>query len=250
MNKYELALVLTAKIEDDARAATLEKVKDLITRFGGSITNVDEWGKKRLAYEIQKMREGFYYFIQFDANADCPAELEKRVRITDNVIRYLIVRADAQRQEREIDNMNKVILMGRLTRDPEMRVSQGDNALNIAKFSLAVDRRFQRNGEKETDFFNCTAFGKQADFVDRYLKQGTKILLVGRIQNDNYTNKEGQKVYTTDVVVEDQEFVESKGASDGSAGGYQPQTAPAPQDASAEGFMDIPEGIEQDLPFK
>ena len=111
--------------------------------------------------------------------------------------------------------MNKVILMGRLTRDPEMRVSQGDNSLNIAKFSLAVDRRFQKNGEKETDFFNCTAFGKQADFVDRYLKQGTKILLVGRIQNDNYTNKEGQKVYTTDVVVERHEFVESKGSSSG-----------------------------------
>lgn len=95
MNKYELALVLNAKIEDDARAATLEKAKDLIARFGGTVTNVDEWGKKRLAYEIQKMREGFYYFIQFDADADTPAEIEKRVRILDNVIRYLCVRADA-----------------------------------------------------------------------------------------------------------------------------------------------------------
>ena len=247
MNKYELALVLTAKIEDDARAATLEKVKDLITRFGGSITNVDEWGKKRLAYEIQKMREGFYYFIQFDANADCPAELEKRVRITDNVIRYLIVRADAQRQEREIDNMNKVILMGRLTRDPEMRVSQGDNALNIAKFSLAVDRRFQRNGEKETDFFNCTAFGKQADFVDRYLKQGTKILLVGRIQNDNYTNKEGQKVYSVQIIAEEIEFAESKNA--GSTGGGAPAGRPDPGAAAGDGFMNIPDGIDEELPF-
>ncbi|MBE6014330.1 MAG: 30S ribosomal protein S6 [Lachnospiraceae bacterium] len=95
MNKYELALVLNAKIEDDARAATLEKVKELIARFGGTVTNIDEWGKKRLAYEIQKMREGFYYFVQFDADADCPAEIEKRVRILDNVIRYLCVRADA-----------------------------------------------------------------------------------------------------------------------------------------------------------
>ena len=95
MNKYELALVLNAKIEDDARAATLEKAKDLIARFGGTVTNIDEWGKKRLAYEIQKMREGYYYFIQFDANADTPAEIEKRVRILDNVIRYLCVRADA-----------------------------------------------------------------------------------------------------------------------------------------------------------
>lgn len=95
MNKYELALVLNAKVEDDVRTATLEKVKGLVERFNGTITNVDEWGKKRLAYEIQKMREGFYYFIQFDAPATCPAEVEKRVRILDNVIRYLVVRKDA-----------------------------------------------------------------------------------------------------------------------------------------------------------
>ena len=95
MNKYELAVVVNAKIEDDARTATIEKVKEYITRFGGTITNVDEWGKKRLAYEIQKMREGFYYFIQFDAEADCPAEVEKHVRIMENVIRYLCVRKDA-----------------------------------------------------------------------------------------------------------------------------------------------------------
>lgn len=94
MNKYEVALVVNAKIEDEARAEVVEKVKEYITRFGGVITNVDEWGKKRLAYEIQKMREGFYYFIQFDANADCPAEIEKRVRILDNVLRFLCVRQD------------------------------------------------------------------------------------------------------------------------------------------------------------
>ena len=94
MNKYELALVVNAKIEDDARAAVVEKAKDYITRLGGTITNVDEWGKKRLAYEIQKMREGFYYFIQFDANADVPAQLEENVRIMDNVLRFLCVRAD------------------------------------------------------------------------------------------------------------------------------------------------------------
>ena len=95
MNKYELAVVLSAKLEDDERAAALEKVKGYITRFGGNIVDVNEWGKKRLAYEIQKMREGFYYFIQFDAPATCPAEIEKRVRILDNVIRYLCVRKDA-----------------------------------------------------------------------------------------------------------------------------------------------------------
>ena len=95
MINYELALVLNAKVEDDVRTATLEKVQAYITRFGGTITNIDEWGKKRLAYEIQKMREGYYYFIQFNAEATCPAELEKRVRIMDNVIRYLIVRPEA-----------------------------------------------------------------------------------------------------------------------------------------------------------
>ena len=95
MNKYELAVVVSAKLEDEARANVIEKVKALITRFGGNIVDVDEWGKKRLAYEIQKMKEGFYYFVQFDAPATCPAEVEKRVRIVDNVIRYLCVRKDA-----------------------------------------------------------------------------------------------------------------------------------------------------------
>ena len=94
MNKYELAVVVSAKLEDDERAATVEKVKDMITRHGGTITNVDEWGKKRLAYEVQKMKEGFYYFIRFDAEPTVPAEIESRVRIMDNVIRYLVVRQD------------------------------------------------------------------------------------------------------------------------------------------------------------
>ena len=94
MNKYELAVVLSAKLEDEERAAAIEKVNGYITRFGGTVTNVDEWGKKRLAYEIQKMREGFYYFIKFDADADCPAEVEKRVRILDNVLRFLCVRQE------------------------------------------------------------------------------------------------------------------------------------------------------------
>jgi small subunit ribosomal protein S6 len=95
MNNYELALVLNAKVEDDVRTATLEKVKGYITRYNGNITNIDEWGKKKLAYEIQKMREGYYYFIQFEADAACPAELERHVRIMDNVLRYLIVRPEA-----------------------------------------------------------------------------------------------------------------------------------------------------------
>ena len=95
MNKYELCVVLSAKIEDDERTAVLEKVQNLITRFGGTITNIDEWGKKKLAYEIQKMKEAYYYFVQFDAEATAPIEIENRIRIMDNVIRYLCVRADA-----------------------------------------------------------------------------------------------------------------------------------------------------------
>ena len=141
--------------------------------------------------------------------------------------------------------MNKVILMGRLTRDPEMRVSQGENALNIARFSIAVDRRFQKGGEKETDFFNCTAFGKQADFVDRYLKQGTKILLSGRVQNDNYTNKNGEKVYSVQIIAEEIEFAESKNSTGGSA----PSERPDPGAAAGDGFMNIPDGIDEELPF-
>jgi small subunit ribosomal protein S6 len=95
MNKYELAIVLNAKAEDEVRAASVEKVKEYITRFGGTVTNVDEWGKKRLAYEIQKMKEGFYYFIQFESNSDCPNEVEKNVRIMESVVRYLCVRQEA-----------------------------------------------------------------------------------------------------------------------------------------------------------
>ena len=95
MNKYELTVIVTTKIEDEARAAVIEKVKDIITRFGGTVTDVDEWGKKRLAYEIQKMKEGYYYFITFESNSDCPNELEQRIRIMENVIRYLCIRQDA-----------------------------------------------------------------------------------------------------------------------------------------------------------
>lgn len=133
--------------------------------------------------------------------------------------------------------MNKLFLMGRLTRDPEIRVTQGENALTIASFSLAVDRRYQKNGEKETDFFNCKAFGKLADFVDRYLKQGTKIVLSGRVENNNYTNKKGEKVYSVVVIAEEIEFAESKNASNG------------PGTNTTDDFMNIPDGISDELPF-
>ncbi|MBQ9277634.1 MAG: single-stranded DNA-binding protein [Lachnospiraceae bacterium] len=147
--------------------------------------------------------------------------------------------------------MNKVILMGRLTRDPEVRYSQGAEPLAIARYTLAVDRRFVRkdSGNDQTaDFIQCVAFGKNGEFAEKYLKQGTKIAVTGRIQTGSYTNKDGNKVYTTEVVVEDHEFAESKNANGG--GNYQAADRPAPADASAEGFMSIPEGIENDLPFK
>lgn len=143
--------------------------------------------------------------------------------------------------------MNKVMLMGRLTRDPEVRYSQGENSLAIARFSLAVDRRLKRQGEPEADFFNCTAFGKQAEFVERYLKQGTKMVVIGRIQNDNYTNKEGQKIYSVQIMVDELEFAESKSSSNES--GYQPTSRPAPSQAAGDGFMNIPDGIDEELPF-
>ena len=139
--------------------------------------------------------------------------------------------------------MNKVILMGRLTRDPEVRYTQGDNAMAIARYSLAVDRRFKRDGEPDADFINCVAFGKAGEFAEKYLKKGTKIAVVGRIQTGSYTNKDGQKVYTTDVVVEEQEFAESKnsGSSDNN------QSAPVNKNTD---FMNIPDGIDDsELPF-
>lgn len=145
--------------------------------------------------------------------------------------------------------MNKAILMGRLTRDPEVRYSQSDSSMAIARFSLAVDRRYKKQGDTVTaDFFNCTAFGKQGEFVEKYLKKGTKIVVTGRIQNDNYTNKDGQKVYSVQIMVEEIEFAESKASSQsnaGSDGGTQPQMG-APD---ADGFMNIPDGIGSELPF-
>ncbi len=152
--------------------------------------------------------------------------------------------------------MNKVILMGRLTRDPDIRYSnsQSGEQLAIARYTLAVDRRFnRRNGgdnQQNADFISCVAFGRQAEFAEKYLKQGTKIAATGRIQTGSYTNKDGQKVFTTEVVIEEQEFAESKGSNSGSQGGYEPQSAPSPEDANADAFMNIPEGIENDLPFK
>lgn len=157
--------------------------------------------------------------------------------------------------------MNRVILMGRLTRDPDVRYSQGEGTISNARYTLAVDRNVSRNNaspdQPTADFISCVAFGKTAEFVEKYLKKGTKIAIEGRIQTGSYTNKEGQKVYTTDVIVDRHEFCESRGASEngGNGGGYSGgYSAPAPSgDVGADpgnDFMNIPDGIDEALPFK
>jgi len=145
--------------------------------------------------------------------------------------------------------MNKVVLMGRLTRDPEVRYSQGENSLAIARYTLAVDRRGQRQnagGDQQTaDFIPCVAFGKSAEFAEKYLHKGTKMVVSGRIQTGSYTNKDGNKVYTTEVIIDDQEFAESKNNS--SAGGFGGSSDD--QSSSGGDFLNIPQGIDAELPF-
>lgn len=141
--------------------------------------------------------------------------------------------------------MNKAILMGRLTKDPEVRYSTGENATAIARYTLAVDRRFKRDGEPTADFISCVAFGRSGEFAEKYLHKGIKIAVVGRIQTNNYTNKDGIKVYTTEVVVEEQEFAESKAASEHNT----KESAPR-QNRGSEDFMSVPDGIDDEaLPF-
>ena len=152
--------------------------------------------------------------------------------------------------------MNKVILMGRLTRDPDVRYSAGESGTSVARYTLAVDRRFnKRDGEATADFISCVAFGRRAEIAEKYFHQGMRVSISGRIQTGSYTNREGQKVYTTEVVVEDQEFAESKASSDSYAASP-PRTEaapapsmPSPRAASAAGFMNIPDGIDEELPF-
>lgn len=141
--------------------------------------------------------------------------------------------------------MNQVVLMGRLTKDPDTRYSSGDNSLAVARYTLAVDRRFKRDGEQAADFICCVAFGRQAEFAEKYLRQGIKIAITGRIQTGSYKNKDGQKVYTTDVVVESQEFAESKKQEPEIPAAA--QEAPVPYDGT---FHNIPDDIDEELPFE
>lgn len=160
--------------------------------------------------------------------------------------------------------MNKVILMGRLTRDPDIRYTQGENSMCVARYTLAVDRRVSRSNAdgNAADFISCVAFGKSAEFAEKYFHKGIKLVVSGRIQTGSYTNKDGVKVYTTDVVAEDQEFAESRNASAGSGdygnnagnyGGYNgngsANRATEQPSAAGDGFMNIPDGIDEELPF-
>ena len=140
--------------------------------------------------------------------------------------------------------MNKVILMGRLTRDPEVRVSQGERQTTIGRFSIAVDRRFKRDGQPDADFFNCTVFNRQAEFIERYLHKGSKVVVVGSIQNNNYTDKDGNMRYDVQIMVDEVEFAESKSSE--SNGGYQAPQTPV---SGGNDFMNIPDGIVEELPF-
>lgn len=141
--------------------------------------------------------------------------------------------------------MNKVILMGRLTRDPEIRYTQNEEKMCIARYTLAVDRRTRQEGQQNADFISCVAFGNAAVFAEKYFRQGTKIAITGRIQTGSYTNREGRKVYTVDVVIEEQEFAESKAAAAGHAGNAET----GQQYAGDDGFMNIPDGVDEQLPF-
>jgi len=143
--------------------------------------------------------------------------------------------------------MNKVVLVGRLVRDPEVRYSQGDNATAVARYTLAVDRRFKRDGEQSADFISCTVFGKSGEFAEKYFRQGMRVAISGRIQTGSYTNREGVKVYTTDVVVEEQEFAQNRDENTpGTSFGQAPNK---PSLDAGDGFMNIPDGIDEELPF-
>ena len=147
--------------------------------------------------------------------------------------------------------MNKVILMGRLTRDPEVRYTQGEKPMAIARYTLAVDRKFKKDGEQKADFISCVAFGNQGQFAENYLHQGMKIVITGRIQTGSYTNRDGKKVYTTDVVVEEHEFAESKAASEFNVNSQSSSSGYSQQGMSVDenGFMNIPDGLDETLPF-
>ena len=169
--------------------------------------------------------------------------------------KYIIIILKIKQRKKKVEgkeNMNKVILIGRLTREPEVRYSQGENASAVARYTLAVDRRFKRDGDATADFINCVAFDRAGEFAEKYFRQGMRVLVSGRLQTGSYVNKDGQRVYTTEVILDDQEFADSKGAASDMSGYGQsaPSQRPAPTSAIGDGFMNIPDGVEDEgLPF-
>ena len=199
-----------------------------------------------------------------DMCCDFPSPEEDRQKIISGAV-------EENTKSRRIA-MNKAVLMGRLTRDIEVRYSQGENPMAVARYTLAVQRKFKREGEPDADFISCVAFGKLAEFAEKYFRQGTKIVITGRMQTGSYTNRDGQKVYTTDIVIEEQEFAESKSVSEAnsgrqrndgyqgerSSGGYQNSRHQQGRDQTyqqqsftenKDGFMNIPDGVDDELPF-
>jgi single-strand DNA-binding protein len=166
------------------------------------------------------------------------------LNVTMNIRLYRI----PVRKERE--KMNKVVLVGRLTRDPEVRYSTGENGTAVARYTIAVDRRFKKEHEPSADFIPCVVFGRSAEFAEKYFRQGMRVSVSGRIQTGSYTNKEGIKVYTTEVIIEEQEFAESRGESGANRGAFQEATSsPSSSVEAGDGFMNIPDGIDVELPF-
>ena len=156
-----------------------------------------------------------------------------------------LINAEKRSEIRRMKKVNLVILIGRLTRDPEIRYSQGEKSTAVARYTLAVDRTYRREGENNADFIGCVAFGRSAELAEKYFRQGTKIAITGRIQTGSYVNREGRKIYTTNVMVETQEFAVSKGETQEPA----PKGSPMPE-VDKDGFMNIPDGIDEELPFE
>ena len=186
-------------------------------------------------------------FLDHGEKCDCQEEENKKIfKIEKYVRENYKQQKDGQMemilQKERTKTMNKVILCGRLTRDPEIRYTQGAESMAIARYTLAVDRKYKKEGENTADFISCVAFGKNGEFTEKYLKKGTKLLVTGHIQTGSYTNNDGNKVYTTDVVIDEQEFAESKKAE------QEERPAPMPT-AASDGFMNIDQGIDEELPF-
>ena len=243
MRDYEVMFIIDPALEDAKKDATVETVQTIIAA-DGEVTKVDVWGMRKLAYPIDKKEEGYYAVVEFKGNPTLPKELDRRLKISDNVIRHIIVNKD-EKEERGA-HMNSVVLIGRLTRDPELRYTSGTQ-MAVATFTVAIDRPVRAGGEKQTDFPRVTVFGKQAENCEKFLAKGRLVGVQGRLQTGSYTNKDGATVYTTDVVADRVEFLEwgdkPQGSSSFSTSGSTSQGSGA--ESAPAGFS----AIDEDIPF-